>query len=125
MPAASELRRAYGAMARWTWEQTPLPGGVFLDLVTLHRTNALAEGRWKGIRGRVDLTRLTMPMLVAYSERDHIVASRAEVLGGPNVIRVGFPGGHVGMLVGNSAPQLYGAIAAFLADQRAELRARG
>ena len=68
------------AMARWSWEQTDLPGAVFLDLVALHRTNALAKGEWATPAGLVDPDRLRMPLLVVYSERDHIVASRADFL---------------------------------------------
>jgi polyhydroxyalkanoate synthase len=111
MPPDPMLRRAYGAMARWAWEQPPLPGAVFLDLVDLHRTNALARSEL------VDLDRLTMPMLVAFSERDHIVASRAELLVGRGAEHVGFPSGHVGMLVGGHAPDLYDTIGGFLARQ--------
>jgi polyhydroxyalkanoate synthase len=109
MPREPELRRAYGVMARWAWEQPPLPGATFLDLVDIHRTNALTRG--------LDLARLRVPTLVAYSERDHIVASPTGLLASSGAEHVGFPGGHVGMLVGSQAPALYETLRDFFGRQ--------
>ena len=119
MPNVPELRSAYGAMARWTWEQPALPGATFLDIVDLYRTNALAAGGWTIDGETVDLGEIDLPTLVTASERDHIVPPDSAVLPGLAVAeRRTFPGGHVGMMVGAQAPALYATIVEFLARQQ-------
>jgi polyhydroxyalkanoate synthase len=95
----------YGAMARWTWEQRPLAGAMFLDLVSLYRSNAMHTGTLR-IGGRtVDLAGVTCPVLVCVAERDHIVPpdSSTALRTGGRVDIVNIPSGHVSMVVGTGA----------------------
>jgi polyhydroxyalkanoate synthase len=90
-----ELAAGYAAMATWVWDHRALPGGVLFDAVALFRAG--------GLPGRVDLARISVPVLVLCAARDHIVppaSSRAldGAVGGPvEVVEV--DAGHVGMLV--------------------------
>jgi polyhydroxyalkanoate synthase len=114
--------RIAGALTRWTWEQRPLPGGVFFDLVDLFRTNALMGGGWPAGEASIDLRDITTPTLIAVSERDHIVpiasslALTTLVKGPVEVTRSS--GGHVSMIAGLDAQStLYPAISQWMDRQ--------
>ena len=97
----------YGAMARWAWEQRPLAGAMFLDLVALFRSNALHEGTLRIDDTPVDLSDIACRVLVLVAERDHIVPPDSSTplrTGGPvEIVRI--PSGHVSMIVGTGARQ--------------------
>lgn len=65
--------REFKALSRWTWNQPPIPGALFFDLVELYRSNALFQGTWELLGKRVDLRNVITPTLLAVSARDHIV----------------------------------------------------
>ncbi|HEX9697369.1 MAG TPA: alpha/beta fold hydrolase [Actinomycetota bacterium] len=65
--------REFKALSRWTWNQPPVPGALFFDLVELFRSNALFQGTMALLGSPVDLRNVTTPTLLAVSGRDHIV----------------------------------------------------
>ncbi|HET6817994.1 MAG TPA: alpha/beta fold hydrolase [Mycobacteriales bacterium] len=120
-PAASRIA---GALTRWTWEQRPLSGGVFFDLVDMFRTNPLMGDGWPAGGTALDIRRITTPTLVVVSERDHIVPppsslALTRLLSGPVQVTRS-PGGHVSMVAGVDAPTtLYPAVLEWLDQQDA------
>jgi polyhydroxyalkanoate synthase len=95
----------YGAMARWAWEQRRLSGAMCMDLVDLFRSNALVRGTLDVGGERVELERITCPVLVLVAERDHIVPpdSSLALRTGGRVTVEAIPSGHVSMVVGTGA----------------------
>jgi len=99
--------RIAGALTRWTWEQRSLPGGAFFDLVDLFRTNALMNDGWPLDGRAADLRTITLPTLVAVTDRDHIVPIASSLAlthllaGQVDVVRC--RGGHVSMVAGLDA----------------------
>lgn len=94
---SKEIAPAYGGLARWVWEQRPIPGALFFDLVELFRTNSLARGTLEVLGARADLSAIRCPVLSIVAERDHIMP-------GPGWGRqVVSPSGHVSLLTGSAA----------------------
>lgn len=101
--------RAYGgALGRWAWDQTPLPGRMLLDLAALFRRNLLIRSELTLFERRCDLSRLqALPLLTVTTVRDHIVppASTTALSGIPGlqVTHLQCRGGHISMLAGPEA----------------------
>lgn len=115
--------RAYGgAIGRWAWDQTPLPGGMLLDLVDLFRRNTLLRGELVLGGRRADLRRLApVPLLVVTTVRDHIVppASTTALAGVPGLRtrHLQCRAGHVAMLAGREGQAvLYPGLIAWLEE---------
>jgi polyhydroxyalkanoate synthase subunit PhaC len=115
-PAATRIA---AALTRWTWEQRPLAGGVFFDLVDMFRANPFMGDGWPAGSTTVDLRNIRTPTLVAVSSRDHIVpvdSSLAvlDLLQGPVEV-ASTAGGHVSMIAGLDAHgTLYPRLAGWL-----------
>lgn len=116
--------RGYGgALGRWAWDQTPLPGGMLLDLVDLFRGNTLLRGELALDDRRVDLRRLApVPLLLVTTVRDHIVppASTTALASVPGLrtTHLQCRAGHVAMLAGREGQTvLYPGLTAWLAEQ--------
>lgn len=114
----AEYCEFYAAMARWAWTQRRLPGAAMFDMVDLFRENPfLPEGQPS------PLSTISVPMLAAIADRDHIVppaASHAiEEIDGLDVEVVSVPSGHVSMIVGSAGRTvLWPALADFLGRQQ-------
>jgi polyhydroxyalkanoate synthase len=118
------LVRSYGgALGRWAWDQTPLPGRLLLDLVDLFRRNALLRGELVLAGRRADLTRLAgLPVLLVTTVRDHIVppASTTALASVPGLTtrHLQCRAGHVAMLAGTEGQTvLYPGLVAWLDEQ--------
>lgn len=109
-------RTYHAALARWAWEQRPMPGALFFDLVDLCRSNAIVAGTCD-VGGRpVDLGVIETPLLSVVASRDHIVpAGSATALGVPSVS----PAGHVSMLAGSAATTLHPRLLGWIAGHEA------
>ena len=122
-----EEKEFYAALARWIWEQRPLPGRLYFELVDLYREGGLRSTQlaWSG--QAVDLSTISIPILVATADRDHIVprpSSHAltETMG-PTVELLSCPRGHVSMMVGASAiTHLWPGVQRWLARNSADRR---
>jgi len=101
--------KQYRMMERWGAETLPLAGAYFRQTVKeLLWKNALHEGSLRVGGRRVDLRRITVPLLHVTAAHDHIVPSACSQ---PLVQRVGsrdkeevvLPGGHVSLVAGPNA----------------------
>lgn len=100
--------RTFAALGSWAWDQRPMPGALFYDLMDVFRTNALVEGTLFLGEQRVDLTAIKVPLFAAIAERDHIVppgSSRYDPLGAAGEV-IECPSGHVSMISGSTGRQI-------------------
>jgi polyhydroxyalkanoate synthase len=105
-----EFVEGYQAMAQWTRDHVPFPGGVFRQVVEqLVRGNVLMTGSIRVGARDVRLGAARGEVLVAMAERDGVVPAAAtepalELVGDPRrrqALRL--PGGHVTFGTGRSA----------------------
>ena len=113
--------KGYRMMERWGNETLPLPGGYFRQTTKeLLRGNALHEGTLRIGGKRVDLSKITVPLLHIAAQYDHIVPTACSA---PLVPRVGskdkteitLPGGHVSIAAGpNAVKRMWPALDSWL-----------
>jgi polyhydroxyalkanoate synthase len=107
-------------MEKWIFDSPDQPGEAFRHFVdAFYRRNALAAGTLELGGRRVDLARVTMPVLNVYATRDHLVppsASRplGRLVGSRDYRELTVPGGHVGIYVSRGARELPGLLAGWL-----------
>ncbi len=108
-------------MEKWIADRPDHPGEAAKQwLKDLYQQNKLVKNEWELEGERVDLGRITMPVLNVYARDDHIIppaTSRAlgSKIGTNDYQELGLPGGHVGVFVGGKSQQLFApAVAAFL-----------
>lgn len=118
-----DFQAVAGALDRWAWDQRAVPGALFFDLVDLYRGNLLVRGRLRLHGVDADLRSVRVPVLVAVTDRDHIVPIASSLAltrllrTPPTVVRC--PAGHVSMLMGvESRTTLLPAITAFVRGRR-------
>jgi polyhydroxyalkanoate synthase len=105
----AEAVTGYFAMERWINDNIPVPGETFREFVQkLYQRNELIEGRLELGARRVDLSRVTCPLLLLSASNDHLVAPSATEGLRPHVssqdIRsITIEAGHVGLVVGGRA----------------------
>jgi polyhydroxyalkanoate synthase len=99
----------YFAMERWINDNIPVAGETFREFVKkLYQRNELVRGELRLGDRRVDLGRLTCPLLLLTAPNDHLVPPsstegiRASV-GSPGVESMAIDAGHVGLVVGGKA----------------------
>jgi polyhydroxyalkanoate synthase len=101
--------KGYRMMERWGNETLPLPGGYFRQTTKeLLRKNALYEGTLEIGGRRVELEKITVPLLHVIAQYDHIVPPDCarplvERAGSPDKEEVVLPGGHVSIAAGPNA----------------------
>lgn len=100
------------AMAHWTHDQIPFPGGVFRQMVEqLVRRNALVDGGME-LGGRpVDLAAITCPLINIMAERDTIVPAEAArpvvgLVGSEDAETLALDAGHVGLVASRTAAKV-------------------
>jgi polyhydroxyalkanoate synthase len=113
-------REAFFTLEEWSSDNVPFPGAAYATYIReLYQENRLVRGEHHVAGRRVDLTRITCPVVTVVADRDNIcppaaatalnAASRSPA---PQVIEV--PGGHVGAVVGGKAAKaLYPALTRF------------
>jgi polyhydroxyalkanoate synthase len=114
-------REAFAALETWASDNIPFPAAAYVTYIKeLYQENLLVRGEhW--VRGeRVDLARITCPVLTVVAERDAICPPEAATaLNDHTSSRVkdvlSVPGGHVGAVVGSRASkELYPRMRAWL-----------
>jgi len=117
-PAA---REAFDALEAWSSDNIPFPAAAYTTYIReLYQENRLVNGTHH-VRGqRVDLGKITCPVLTIATERDNICPPKAaralnDRCGSQDKELIVVPGGHVGAVVGGKASTvLYPAIARWL-----------
>lgn len=107
-----EARQAAAALERWAGDNIAFPAAAYRRYIgELYQQNQLVRGLHRVAGRRVDLARITCPILVIAAERDAICPpAAAEALGtaaGSDDVEVlSVRGGHVGAVVGSAAQKL-------------------
>ncbi|MCA9585410.1 MAG: alpha/beta fold hydrolase [Myxococcales bacterium] len=116
-------REAFLALETWASDNIPFPAAAYRRYIgELYQQNQLARGEHHVAGKRVDLKRITCPVLAVVAERDAICPPKAATalldLCGAQVKDVlSVPGGHVGAVVGSRAQKdLYPRMAAWLTE---------
>ena len=101
--------KGYQAMGQWTRDHIPFPGATFRQTVRmLFRSNSIMNNTVFLSGRRVDMKRITVPVLIIVAEKDHIVPLEsalpaADVVGSEDVELARLPFGHVGLIMGRAA----------------------
>ncbi len=109
-----KAREAFAALETWANDNVPFPGGAYVTYIKeLYQENRLIHGDHWARGRRVDLSRITCPLLTVVAQRDQICPPRS-ALALHDVARssvkdvISVPGGHVGAMVGSrAAKELY------------------
>jgi polyhydroxyalkanoate synthase subunit PhaC len=116
-----KARTAFGALETWASDNIPFPAAAYVTYIKeLYQENRLVRGEhW--VRGeRVDLARISCPVLTVVAERDAICPPKAALAlnnSASSAVKdvLSVPGGHVGAVVGSrAARELYPKMAAWL-----------
>jgi len=92
-------------MEKWIFDSPDQAGAAWAQFVRrFYIENGLVRGQIEIGGRRVDLKRITMPVLNLYAEKDHLVppassAALEGVIGSADYTAVSFPVGHIGMYV--------------------------
>jgi len=97
------------ALERWLNDNIPVAGETFREFVkNLYQRNELVRGEFRVGEQRIDLGRITCPLLMLTAKSDHLVppASTEGIrphVGSRDVKAMGINAGHVGLVVGGRA----------------------
>jgi polyhydroxyalkanoate synthase len=97
------------AMEQWVNDNIPVAGETFRQFVHYgFQQNLLVQGRWPIGGRRVDLRKITCPVLNLMASADHLVPcgqSRGfnDLVGSRDRQSIEFPAGHIGLAVGSKA----------------------
>jgi polyhydroxyalkanoate synthase len=114
------------ALEAWVNDNIPVAGETFREFVrSLYQRNLLVKGElWLGDR-RVDLARITCPLLLLTAGKDHLVAPSSTEgirphVGSADIQSMEIGAGHVGLVVGTKAHQtLWPAATRWLGERSA------
>jgi polyhydroxyalkanoate synthase len=119
------------AMETWLNDNIPVAGEVFREFVKyMFQQNRLIEGRLEVGGQRVDLRRITCPILNLIAENDHLVPPNQSLSFNGAVCSkdrrtITFPAGHIGMAVGGrSHRELWPKVCDWLAERSESLKGR-
>jgi polyhydroxyalkanoate synthase len=108
----AELKRAL-ARERWLEENVPVPGKLAVEFIRYgYQEDRLLEGTWE-VRGeRVDVRRITCPVLVTPCSKDFIApppacVPLARAVGSADSVLEMQDTGHIGVVVGSFGPKRY------------------
>lgn len=96
-------------METWLNDNIPVPGEVYREFVKyLYQQNLLTKGRLRVGRRRVDLSRITCPVLNIMASRDDLVPCGQsepfnDLVGSKDRKVMKLPAGHIGLAVGSRA----------------------
>lgn len=115
------FRASFDALEAWANDNVPFPGASYVTYIReLYQENRLIAGRHFALGQRVDLSRITCPVMTITATRDTIcpppaAAALNDAVGSMDTELLVVPGGHVGAVVGSQATKtLYPAIAGWL-----------
>jgi polyhydroxyalkanoate synthase len=101
------------ALDRWLNDNIPVAGETFREFVTkLYQRNELVRGEMRLGERRVDLARITCPVLLLTAKNDHLVAPESTEgmrphVGSRDVTSMAIGAGHVGLVVGARAHERF------------------
>jgi polyhydroxyalkanoate synthase len=101
--------QSHFALEHWLNDNIPVAGATFRQFVKdLYQGNALVRGELALAGRRVELARLTCPLLLLTADHDHLVAPGATegirpYVGSRDVASMAASAGHVGLVVGAKA----------------------
>ena len=107
-----EYVSSHQAMARWASEHVPLPGALTRQLIdSWLDQNAFMTDRLRLVGSRVDLRRVSIPMLCVFGGRDTLVlpeAARpiADLVGSDDLQLLELDAGHAGLTVSPTAARV-------------------
>jgi len=114
-------REAFDALEAWASDNTPFPGEAYTTYIRdLYQQNLLVKGEHHALGKRVELKRITCPVLSIVASKDTIcppVAATAlnRLVGSKDTEVLTAKGGHVGAVVGAQASAtLYPALVSWL-----------
>jgi polyhydroxyalkanoate synthase len=96
-------------MEKWIFDSPDQASRAYREFMQqFYQANALIKGEVRIGEDRVDLSRVTMPVLNIYARDDHLVppaSSRAleKYIGTRDYHPIEFPGGHIGIYVSGNA----------------------
>jgi poly(R)-hydroxyalkanoic acid synthase, class III, PhaC subunit len=96
-------------MEKWIFDSPDQAGETFRKWVKeLFQENRLCKGEFELGGKRVDLKKITMPVLNMFGEQDHLVSPKcsrplSELVGSKDVTTLPYPVGHIGMYVSSRA----------------------
>ncbi len=105
-------------MEKWIFDSPDQAGDAFRQfLKDTYQENKLVKGKMKIGDRKVDLKKITMPVLNVFAENDHLVppdCSRVvpDVVGSDDVTSEGFPTGHIGMFTSGRSQKQYAPLIA-------------
>jgi polyhydroxyalkanoate synthase len=103
----------YFAMESWVNDNIPVAGETFRAFVkNLYQQNQLVKGEFRLGDRRIDLGRITCPLLVLTAINDHLVAPASTEgivarVRSRDVVSMSIDAGHVGLVVGGKAHKSY------------------
>jgi polyhydroxyalkanoate synthase len=101
--------RNFLRMEKWIFDSPDQAGETFRKWVKeLFQENRLCKGEFELGGERVDLKKITMPVLNMFGEQDHLVSPKcsrplSELVGSKDVTTLPYPVGHIGMYVSSRA----------------------
>lgn len=111
-------------MEKWVADSPAQAGETYRKFIKdLYQGNKLVKGSFELGGKKVDLKKITMPVLTIYAKEDHIVPPAStrpinDLIGSRDKELMEFPGGHIGVFVGSRSQKvLTPAVAKWLADR--------
>jgi polyhydroxyalkanoate synthase len=101
-------------MEKWLKDRPHHPGEAAKQwLKDLYQQNKLVKGEFELSGRKVDLTKLTMPVLNVYAQDDHIIPpgssqALAKFVDKKKYTELALPGGHVGVFVSGKSQGIVG-----------------
>ncbi|MBE3034302.1 MAG: class III poly(R)-hydroxyalkanoic acid synthase subunit PhaC [Actinobacteria bacterium] len=116
--------RSFLRMEKWIFDSPDQAGETFRQFIKdLFQDNKLIKGELEIGGERIDLGRVTMPVLNIYATEDHLVSPASSMVleryvGSKDVTTLPFPGGHIGIYVSRrSQKDLAPAIASWVKER--------
>jgi len=116
--------RSFLRMEKWIFDSPDQAGETFRQFIKdFFQDNKLIKGEVEIGGERIDLGRLTMPILNIYATEDHLVAPASSMVleryvGSKDVTTLPFPGGHIGIYVSSRSQKVLApAIASWVKER--------
>jgi len=116
--------RSFLRMEKWIFDSPDQAGETFRQFIKdLFQDNKLIKGELEIGGERIDLGRVTMPILNIYATEDHLVAPASSMVleryvGSKDVTTLPFPGGHIGIYVSSRSQKVLApAIASWVKER--------
>lgn len=107
----AEYLSSFVTMEKWIFDSPGQAGMAYKDFLnSMYRENALIKGKMEIAGEKVDLKKITQPVLNLYAERDNQVPNAASIplekyVGSSDYTAKCFPTGHIGMFVSRRSQQ--------------------